>query len=388
MTTPTLGPAIDEERLSLLPAAIKSDIDAELFDGAVVLVARRGEVILHEAIGYADRAAGRPMQLDSVFVTLSMFKTMTNAAVLQFIDRGRISFTTQVREVIPEYAVNGKGNTTVADLLLHKAGLPLWGALPPEVLGDIQATTAAVCKMVPQSVPGTAVSYSAVFGQSVLAEIVRRLDGGSRTFGQILNDDLLEPLGMFDTSLGAGLRAHLVERAVPLVVRDRGTALFDPEVLEGVAAASAIEGVEIPAGGAFTTAADWLRFAEALRRGGELDGVRVLSPAILRLATTIATGDLPNSLWDYTRQQRGWPEFPANLGLGFFVRGSGLFPHSFGLTSSPGTFGGVGSGSTCFWVDPARDISYVFLSAGLMEDSHSSERHQRYADLVQSAVLD
>lgn len=275
MTTPTLGPAIDEERLSLLPAAIKSDIDAELFDGAVVLVARRGEVILHQAIGYADRAAARPMQLDSVFVTLSMFKTMTNAAVLQFIDRGRIAFTTQVREVIPEYAVNGKGNTTIADLLLHRAGLPLWGALPPEVLGDIQATTAAVCKMVPQSVPGTAVSYSAVFGQSVLAEIVRRLDGGSRTFGQILNDDLLEPLGMFDTSLGAGLRAHLVERAVPVVVRDRGTALFDPEVLEGVAAASAIEGVEIPAGGAFTTAADWLRFAEALRRGGELDGVQI-----------------------------------------------------------------------------------------------------------------
>ncbi|WP_327099683.1 beta-lactamase family protein [Nocardia vinacea] len=388
MTTATQSLGVDAERLSLLPAAIKSDIDAEKYDGAVVLVARRGEVILHEAIGYADRAAGRPIQLDSVFVTLSMFKTMTNAAVLQFIDRGQISFTTQVREVIPEYAANGKGNTTIADLLLHKAGLPLGAPLPPEVLGDIQATTAAVCKMVPQSVPGTTISYSAVVGHSVLAEIVRRVDGGSRTFGRILNDDLLEPLGMSDTSLGAGLRADLADRAVPVIVRDRGSALFDPAMLEGVAVASAIEGVEIPAGGAFTTATDWLRFAEALRRGGELDGVRVLSPAILRLATTVATGDLPNSMWDYTRQQRGWPESPANLGLGFYVRGPAAFVHAFGLLSSPGTFGGVGSGSTCFWVDPARDISYVFLSAGLMEDSHSSERHQRYADLVQSAVLD
>lgn len=135
MTTPTLSPAISEKRLSLLPAAIKSDIDAELFDGAVVVVARRGEVILHEAIGYADRSAARPMQLDSVFVTLSMFKTMTNAAVLQFIDRGRMSFTTQVREIIPEYAVNGKGNTTVADLLLHKAGLPLWGGTSARSIG-------------------------------------------------------------------------------------------------------------------------------------------------------------------------------------------------------------------------------------------------------------
>jgi len=244
-----------------------------------------------------------------------------------------------------------------------------------------------VCNIVPQSVPGTCISYSAVVGHLVLAEIVRRLDGGGRTFGQILKDDLIEPLGMVDTSLGFGLRAHLAERAVPLVVRDRGPALFAPELLERVGMASAIGGVEIPAGGAYTTAWDWYRFAEALRRGGELEGVRVLSPAILRFATTVATGDLPNSLWDYTRQMRGWPEMPANLGLGFYVRGSGVFPHAFGLLSSPATFGGIGSGATCFWVDPEREISYVFLAAGLMEDSYSWERHQRYADLVQSAVV-
>ncbi len=121
MATATQSLGIDAERLSLLPAAIRSDIAAEMYDGAVVLVARRGEVILHEAIGYADRAAGRPVQLDSVFVTMSMFKPMTSVAVLQCIDRGQIAFTTQVREVIPEYAANGKSNTTIADLLLHKA---------------------------------------------------------------------------------------------------------------------------------------------------------------------------------------------------------------------------------------------------------------------------
>ncbi|MCV7289780.1 beta-lactamase family protein [Mycolicibacterium wolinskyi] len=389
MTSATsLDVGVDVERLALLPAAIKADVAQEKFDGAVVLVARRGEIVLHEAIGYADRAEKRPVRLDSVFVTMSIFKAMTNSAVLQRIDRGEIAFTTQVREIIPEYGAVGKGNTTIADLLLHKAGLPLGAPLPPEVLGSIQATTAAVCSMVPQSVPGTTISYSAVVGQSVLAEIVRRLDGHTRTFGQILNDDLIEPLGMVDTSLGFGLRADLAERAVPLVVRDRGPALFAPELLEGVGAASAIDGVEIPAGGAYTTAYDWYRFAEACRRGGELDGTRVLSPAILRLATTIATGDLPNSLWDYAREMRGWPDMPANLGLGFYVRGTGVFPHAFGLLSSPTTFGGIGSGSNCFWVDPERDITYVFLSAGLMEDSYSWERHQRYADLVQSSIID
>nr|WP_296775753.1 serine hydrolase domain-containing protein [Rhodococcus sp. (in: high G+C Gram-positive bacteria)] len=376
---------VDTERLALLPDAIKADIEAEKFDGAVVLVARRGEVLLHEAVGYADRAAGRPMALDSVFFTFSILKQLTNATLFQRIDRGEISFTTQVSEVIPEYAMKGKGTTTIGDLLLHRAGLPLNLALPPEQVGDIQAVTAAVCNLPPQSVPGTTISYSAMVGHSVLAEVVRRLDGGTRTFGQIMADDLIKPLGMVDTCLGA--RPDLAGRAVPVVARDRQPGLFDAEYLEGLGALMA-EGFEVPAGGGLTTALDWYRFAETCRRGGELDGVRVLSPAVLRFATTNLTGDQPNSLWNYAADMRGWRECPANLGPGFYLRGEGMFPHAFGVLSSPRTFGGIGAGSNCFWVDPDRELTYVFLSSGLMEDSYSWERHQRYADLVQSAVTD
>ncbi len=375
----------DAERLSLLPTAIAADIRAERFDGAVVLVARRGEVVLHEAIGDADRAAGKPMKTDSVFFTFSILKQLTNATVLQRIDRGDIAFTTQVREVIPEYGCKGKENTTIADLLLHKAGLPLDAPpLPPELLGDIQAVTAYACNLVPQAVPGTYVSYAAVIGQSVLAEIVRRLDGGHRPFRQIMADDLLKPLGMVDTCLGA--RSELADRRVPVVARDLRPGLFDTKSLEGLATVMH-ESFEVPAGAALSTAYDYFRFAEACRRGGELDGVRVLSPAVLRAATTNATGDLPNSLWDYARGMRGWPAIPAFHGLGFYLRGTGVFPHAFGQLASPGTYGGIGAGSNCFWVDPERELTYVFLSAGLMEDSYSWERHQRYADLVQSALV-
>lgn len=384
--TPPLG--IDADRIARLPAAIEADVKANKFDGAVVLVARRGEIILHEAIGYADRAANKPVQRDSVFVTMSIFKQMVNAAVLQRVDRGEIAFTTQVRELIPEYAANGKGATTIADLMLHKAGLPLGApGIPPDKIGDIQAVTAVVCGLVPQSVPGTSISYAAVVGHSVLAEIVRRLDGGRRTFGQILKEDLIEPLGMTDTSLGAGLRDDQIDRAVPVVVKDHAPALLDPKMLEGAGKHAAAPGFEVPSGSAYTTAHDWFRFAEACRRDGELDGTRILSPAILRFARTIATGDLTNSLWDYAQNMRGWPALPANLSLGFYVRGSGITSHAFGQLSSPGTFGGIGTGSNCFWVDPERELTYVFLSAGLLEDSYSWERHQRYSDLIQSSVI-
>jgi CubicO group peptidase (beta-lactamase class C family) len=385
----TLSLGIDAERIARVPAAIKADIDADKFDGAVVLVAHRGEIILHEAVGYADRAASRPVERDSVFVTMSIFKQMVGAAVLQRIDRGETAFTTKVTDLIPEYAANGKGATTIADLLLHKAGLPLGApGIPPEKIGDIQAVTAAVCRMVPQSVPGTSISYAAVVGHSVLAEIVCRLDGGQRSFGQILKDDLIDPLGMADTSLGFGVREDQIDRVVPVVVKDHGPALLDPAMLEGAGKHAATPGFEVPSGSAYTTAYDWFRFAEACRRGGELDGTRILSPAVLRFATTIATGDLTNSLWDYAQNMRGWPAMPANLAPGFYVRGGGITSHAFGQLSSPGTFGGIGTGSNCFWVDPERELTYVFLSAGLMEDSYSWERHQRYADLVQSSIVD
>ena len=169
-TTPSLE--IDAARLARLPIAIKADVEADKIDGAVILVAHRGEIVLHEAIGYADRATNKATQRDSVFVTMSIFKQMVAAAVLQRIDRGEISFTTQVREVIPEYAVNGKGATTIADLMLHKAGLPLGApGIAPEQMGDLKAVVAVVSTMVPQAVPGTTIAYAAVLGHAVLAEI-------------------------------------------------------------------------------------------------------------------------------------------------------------------------------------------------------------------------
>ena len=375
----------DPLRLGYLGAVIQKDIDSQKMDGAVLMVARRGEIAMHESFGYADRAAGKPMARDSVFFTFSILKQLSNVAVLQKIDRGDIAYTTLVSDIIPEYGAKGKGNTTIADLLLHRAGLPLGvPPLPPEQIGSIQAMTAYACNLIPECVPGTDVRYCAVLAHSVLAEIVRRVDGGQRSFSQIMTDDVLHPLGMVDTCYG--VRADLADRRVTVVARDRTPGLFDPEELEGFGAIMS-EGFETPAGAALTTAADYLRFAEACRQGGQLDGSRILSPAILRMATLDATGTAPNGLWNYAREMRDWPEIPSHFGLGFYLRGEGVFPTAFGTLASPETFGGIGSGSNCFWVDPKSEISFVFLSSGLMEDSYSWERHQRYADLVHSSVI-
>jgi CubicO group peptidase (beta-lactamase class C family) len=377
---------MDAGRLARVTAAIRSDVDACRYDGAVALVARHGEVVLHEGVGFAEREGERPARVDDVFFLFSVTKTFTAAAVLRCVERGQVQLTTPVAEILPEFGVLGKERITVAQLLTHTGGLP--PELPfvsPDKLGDLETVARGVCGQALIARPGRVVSYSPIGAFAVLGALVQRLDGGTRPYRRILEEDLFAPLGMKNTSLG--LRPDLADRLAPIVVRDRSPAIFPPEALEAINVLMSEE-FEMPGGGALGTAHDLFRWAEALRRGGELDGERILSPALLELATTNQTGDEPNHIFDSMCEARGWDDFPANIGIGFFLRGEGVFPMPFGLTASADTFGGLGAGSTMFWVDPWRDLVFVCLTTGLLEDSRHFERMQRLSDLVLAAVTD
>jgi CubicO group peptidase (beta-lactamase class C family) len=377
---------LDSARLRRVCEVIEADVGAERYDGAVVLVARHGEIALHEAIGFADRAAGRTAAVDDVYHLFSITKTMTAAAVLRCVDRGDLQLTTPIAEVIPEFAARGKGRVTVAQLLSHTGGMPAdLPFLSPELLGNTEAVALAVANQAPLAAPGSMVSYSPIGAFAVLAEVARRLDGGERPFRQILDEEIFAPLGMKDTCLC--LRADLASRRVPVVYRDNVEGIIPTAALEA-ANVMWTDRFEMPGGGALGTAHDLYRWAEALRRGGELDGARILSPALLDYATRNHTGEEINHIFDGMCEARGWAPFPAYLGLGFFRRGHGIFPMPFGLTASSETFGGLGAGSTVFWVDPQRALSFVYLSAGVLEDSHNFERLARLSDLVLAAVVD
>jgi CubicO group peptidase (beta-lactamase class C family) len=259
-------------------------------------------------------------------------------------------------------------------------------ALPPEDLIDVARVTAYAAAAPLESLPGERVTYSIAVAHAVLGSLLVRVDGGRRSLTQMLREDLFVPLGMSDTSLGP--RADLVARLCPVVARYSEPGLFDPVALTGLGAVILMEGSEIAAGGFLTTAPDLHRFAEMLRRGGELDGQRILSPAMIALAARNHTGLRPNSIMDYTIAMRGWDPWPAYIGLGFFVRGEGVVPGPHGNLASPGAFGGWGAGSTAFWIDPARDLTFTFLSTGLMEDSRHIERVSRLSDLVLSALVE
>jgi CubicO group peptidase (beta-lactamase class C family) len=288
-----------------------------------------------------------------------------------------------VCELIPAFGCKGKQRVTIGHLLCHSGGMPAsFPAVPPEKAGDLEAVVAAVCDVGLEAVPGEEVSYSPIMAYAVLAECVRAVDGGRRRFREIVEQDLLTPLGMRETALGMPRR--LAERAVVPRVSDPSPGMFDASGLVWLASLilDPSQDVEIPAGGFVSTATDIHRFAEALRQGGILDGMRVLSKATLEFATRNQTGAMPNDLWTYARELKGWPLFPANLGLGFFLRGEGMIPTYCGHLASPRCFGAMGAGTTNFWVDPERQMTMVCLTTGFVEEANSAIRFQRLSDVA------
>jgi CubicO group peptidase (beta-lactamase class C family) len=369
--------------MSRLQKAIEGDVERKLYDGAVTIVAVGGKVVFEHATGFADRHAGKPMRLDSVFPVFSVSKAFNAVLVLQRVERGEVSLNTPVREIIPEFGSRGKQRVTIGQLLSHSGGLPAsFPAVPADKIGDLDAVVAAVCDVGLEAVPGEEVSYSPIMAHAVLGQCVRRLDGGKRKLRDIAREELLEPLGMPDTALGAS--KALAARAVMPRVSDESPGMFDAAALVGLGLAilNPELDIEIPAGGFVSTGADVFRFAEAMRQGGAWNGKRVLSKPMVELATSNHTDTRPNDLWTYARELKGWPLFPANLGLGFFLRGEGLQPTYFGHLSTPGTFGAMGAGTTNFWVDPVRNIAMVCLTTGFLEEANSALRFQRLSDVA------
>jgi CubicO group peptidase (beta-lactamase class C family) len=376
----------DRQRLDQFAQSIRKDVARRVFDGARVLVARRGEVAFDGVFGFADRAAGRPLKHDDVFAVMSLVKSWTTVAALRLVERGDMALNTRIADVIPGFEVNGKQRITLAHVLTHTAGLPLgWPPIPPERRGDLDANMKAICAMAPLTTPGEVVSYSAAIGYAILGDLVRRCDPKARSYRKIMHEDLIDPLRMTDTAIGS--RADLEPRRVPVVVTDTAPNVFGVDILLQMNQLLN-EASEIPGSGGISTGHDMLRFAEMLRRGGELDGARILSPAMVRFATTIHTGSRPNSLYVLMREEELFDASPANLGLGFTVRGEGMHLTPFGMLASPRTFGALGIGSTVYWVDPERELAVVALTAGLLGQFNNYTRFQKWSDAIISSLVD
>jgi CubicO group peptidase (beta-lactamase class C family) len=360
---------LSSERLDRITATVAADVERGVIPGAVLAIARAGRIGYAEAIGYRDREAGAKLQLDSIFRIASMTKPMVSVAAMQLAEEGNLDIGASVAQYIPDLAdmtvgaegAKAKSAMTVQDLLRHTSGLTyaMFGDSAVHMIwrdANLQAEdqtnnelVAKLAKLPLLFEPGTTWEYS--MSTDVLGRVLEVVTG--KSLGDVLTERIIRPLGMVDTGFSAtGDKAARV--AEPLV--DKATGKKPP--MRNVTRENRWQS---GGGGLTSTAFDYLRFCQVLLNGGELDGVRIVSP---KTVAHMASDHLPPDV-QYgatTRTRFGAlapvPEMGYGFGLGFAVRkAQGMSP----VPGSVGEFFWGGLTGTYFWIDPQEQIIVVLM---------------------------
>jgi len=386
------------ERLKRLSDAFQSDVDKGLIPGAVVLIAREGKIALFEAFGFQDREKRIPMKPDSIFRIASMTKPITSVALMMLVEEGKIQIDDPLSLYLPEFkelkvgvekVVPGTGKSelvleptrrepTVQDLLRHTSGFTY------DVFGDtlvkrayqaanvrsrdqtLAEFTSRLAKMPLAYQPGTTWEYSVstdVLGRVI--EIVSEVP-----FGQFVSDRILRPLKM--TSSGFFVAEPEAGRiAEPQV---------DPSTGKRPVLLDVTKNPSFPSGGGgmVSTATDYFRFSQMLLNGGELDGIRLLSPRTVAFMTAdhLPPGT-PIGLGGQFGALKPDLEDGQGFGLGFAVR---VAPGHNPYPGSVGEFYWVGATGTAFWVDPKERLIAVLMA----QLAPAQTRH--YRSLIRNLV--
>ena len=225
---------MDAARLKHLMKVMQEDIDADNYFGGVIAIGRHGQLALHEAIGHADSARKRPVKKDSVFSLFSVTKAITVVLMLRAIERGQLALTTPISDVVPEFSGQGREKITIFHLLTHSSGLPsVYSAREGMYIDRLDEIIAEICKNIfPMEPPGLGVRYAPIVHHALMGDALRRIDPKKRSYRDIVNEDLLQPLGMKDTSVGLRKdlrKRHLVPDSVAIHRRSTSaTAISGP----------------------------------------------------------------------------------------------------------------------------------------------------------------
>jgi CubicO group peptidase (beta-lactamase class C family) len=393
---------MSSERLARIGPAMQAYIDRGEVAGTVTLVARRGRIVWVDARGYADREAGTPLEVDSLFRLASQTKPVTAVAAMILLEQGRFRLDDPIAKYLPEYAdmkvavVGDSGEVelvpaerpiTIRHLLTHTAGLSegvnpkvrqkqveMYQAFEWPADDTLANVVTKYTKLALGFQPGTAWQYSPIAGINVVARLVEVLSG--QTLADFDREHIFEPLGMQDTFY-----------YVPLDKLDRYTVGYRRRPDGSIYPADPADGRSrfvregLPkklfpgAGGLVSTVDDYLRFAQMLLEGGELDGVRILGRKTVELMTSPHTGDIPTFGPLALKGSR--------FGLGVSVT---VDRTAAGALGSTGTYGWGGAFGTTFWIDPEEELIGLYM---MQLGRHQALRiRSEFRTLVYAAIVD
>ena len=357
--------------------------------GASVAVHVDGRSVVDLWGGLADQATGAPWQEDTIAVVYSATKGLAATCLHMLADRGKLDFDAPVARYWPEFAANGKDDVTVAMVMSHQAGLPVWQEqLPAGALLDWDLATGRLAAEAPLWRPGTAQGYHAQTLGFLEGELVRRVDG--RSIGEFLREEVAGPLGA-DAAIGLPAAEH--GRVATLVMGE-----IDPDsafvrklstepdwyglklITNGggqVTDQSLQYAAELPAHGGIANARALARIYAPLSRGGEVDGVRLVAPENLaRMRLTRSASDCDLMLQLATTFTLGYSKSwgKRSLGPGNYVI---LGEHAFG---TPGMGGSIG------FADGEAGMSFGYVMNRHGSGVGLNERGQSLIDAAYRAV--
>jgi len=357
------------ERLERIGTVMQRYVDEAKLAGMVTLVARRGGVVHFEKFGFQDLQTGAPMERDTIFRIYSMTKPITCVALMMLYEHGLFHLNDPVARFLPEFEkvkVLKAGGTledmhrpiTIHDVLTHMAGLS-YGAYmetgaPIDELYDqanlfdseisLQEMVRRIAELPLAHQPGQGWRYS--LATDVVGRLVEVISGFS--LDEFMDREIFGPLGMEDT--GYSIAPEKIDRFATLYGK---TEKGDLELLDTAVGGEYSE-VKLFSGGhgLISTAQDYLRFAQLLLNGGELEGVRLLGRKTIELMTI---NHLPAALLPITMGDP-WPGFGYGLGFGVLIDLA-----QAGIMGSAGNIRWSGWANTHFWVDPEEQLIGILL---------------------------
>ena len=371
------APSLSTERLALIEKRLQEEVDQGVRSGFVAMVGTSEGAVYETAVGLADIEAGKPMTLQTQFRIASMTKPVTSVGIMMLVDRGELLLSDPVSRYIPpfgaievassyEHGASGevpaggiKEPITIFHLLTHTGGLgyifdyetDLGREMIDKSLytleGDLGTRIEALAAFPLYNQPGSEWRYS--YATDVLGRVIEVVSG--QPLEVFVQQEILGPLKMNDTGFYLD-NPDFSKTAVVYRYDEAGT-----PIRAGKAGLNPDPNADAPGwasggGGLVSTAGDYMRFMRMLMNGGELDGVRLLSPATVKLMASphIIGEKLKGSFMEGNG---------AGFGLGFSVVTN---PGEAETTTSEGQYGWGGYYDTVFWISPDYDLGVVLMA--------------------------
>lgn len=378
----------NSERLSRIAPVMQSFVDRRGFAGITTLLARRGRVIHFEQVGWQDRESRTPMSADTIFRIYSMTKPIVCVALMTLFEEARFQLSDPVERFLPAFGkvrvlVGNDTNAaetdlerpiTIRDLFTHTSGLT-YNFLEESpvsqlyrqarIMADpdrsLEAVIGELARFPLAYQPGTKWHYS--MSTDVIGHLVEVISG--KPLQDFLQERLFEPLGMTDTgfSVAADKRPRLATmyghpdiglNTMSAILEAWKTGRNERIDVERTHPSTNTRNFARGGYGLFSTAWDYMRFAQMLSNRGELDGARILAPKTVDL---MHMNHLPQQLLPYGVGPLSFAGYGFGLGSRVLMNVA-----ESGLPGSVGEFGWAGAAKTYYWVDPKEELVGVLMT--------------------------